>query len=272
MRAVGGTGRPERRHFGLTISGEPLFGWRLRSIGAPADGNDGRVWLRGASEQPEWAHGNVWTGNADANTVLGLPKPRLLDRYEWTEGSWRSQRAEVLTLLPGAPCSSTPDARADIAVSPTWWTDLQTALTQLASTSTDRISISSEKFNRGIRDAFGDAAAGIHVERWETVHADLHWANLLHSPLGILDWEMWGRGPAGTDAATLYCYSLAVPDLARKIRRHFPVLDTPDGHRAQLYVAARLLRRAKMGDHPHLSVPLQHHTRQIMAKLTNNQP
>ncbi len=76
-------------------------------------------------------------------------------------------------------------------------------------------------------------------------------------PLGIVDWELWGRGPVGTDAATLHCYSLAVPGLAERVREEFPVLDTPDGRSAQLYAVARLLHRVRLGDHPRLAGPLR---------------
>ncbi|WP_413100916.1 phosphotransferase [Streptomyces sp. Inha503] len=253
-------------HFGLTIAAEPTFGWLLRSIGAPADGTEGRMWLRVVSERPEWAHGRAWTGNADANALRGLPKPHLLDVYEWAEGDWRRQRAEVLSLLPGTSCSPTADAHPGIAPPPPWWKDLRDAVSRLAETPTDRISIDQDKIDRRVRDAFGDSAE-VRIEHWETVHADLHWGNLLIEPLGLLDWELWGRGPVGTDAATLYCYSLAVPDLAQKVRDYFPVLDTPDGHRAQLYVSARLLHRSGFGDHPHLIEPLRHHARALLTSL-----
>ncbi|MGH3832986.1 MAG: phosphotransferase [Pseudonocardiaceae bacterium] len=46
----------------------------------------------------------------------------------------------------------------------------------------------------------------LQINHWQTVHGDLHWGNLLQPRLGILDWETWGQGPAGTDIATLYCY------------------------------------------------------------------
>ncbi|MEV5544295.1 hypothetical protein AB0L13_46650 [Saccharopolyspora shandongensis] len=36
------------------------------------------------------------------------------------------------------------------------------------------------------------------------------------------------------------------------------VLDTPAGTTALLYVAARLLHRVGMGDHPELAEPLRH--------------
>ncbi|WP_234347312.1 aminoglycoside phosphotransferase family protein [Streptomyces specialis] len=248
-------------HFGLTVVAEPVHGWRDRSIGAAAQGPDGSRWLRVVSEQTRWAQGHAWTGNADANQIHGLSKPRVLGVHEWAEGDWRRQRAEVMTSLPGAPCSPTDTARSDPRLSEDWWNGLHHSLRRLAATPTRRVSTDQDKVDRRVRAAFGDQAE-VRIQRWETVHGDLHWSNLL-SPLGFLDWELWGRGPAGTDAATLYCYSLPVPGLARKVRDHFPVLGTPDGRRAQLYVAARLLHRAELGDHPDLVGPL----RDLAAKL-----
>lgn len=254
------------RHFGLTVVAEPIFGWLLRSISAPAEGTDGRVWLRVVSERSEWTHGHAWTGNADANVLRDLPKPRVVEVHEWAEGEWRRQRAEVLTLLPGAPCSPTADARPDIVLPPQWWEDLQRAVARLAVTPTNRVSCDQDRIDRRVREIFGNIGE-IRIEHWETVHGDMHWANLHTSPFGLLDWEQWGRGPAGTDAATLYCYSLAVPHLAQRVRACFPVLDTPDGHRAQLYVTARLLHRASFGDHPYLVETLRHHGEVLLEAL-----
>lgn len=79
-------------HFGLAINGEPVFGWRLRTIGAPASGPGGPRWLRVVTEFPEWAQGDTWTANTDANTITGITKPRVLDVLEWDEQSWRHQR------------------------------------------------------------------------------------------------------------------------------------------------------------------------------------
>jgi len=250
-------------HFGLAVTAEPVFGWRDRSVGARTDGPQGRRWLRVVSEQPQWAQGPGWTGNADANDVPGVPKPRVLAGYEWDEGGWRRQRAEVMTLMPGAPCSTTDTPQPGTDPPDAWWAGLRIGLRSLAATVTDRVSIDQDKVDRRVRTAFGEDVR-VPIQRWETVHGDLHWANLLN-PLGILDWELWGRGPVGTDAATLYCYSLNDPALARKIRGWCPVLDTPDGHRAQLYVAARLLGRAELGDHPELTDPLRHLAAELLA-------
>ncbi|WHX20896.1 aminoglycoside phosphotransferase [Streptomyces malaysiensis subsp. malaysiensis] len=252
-------------HFQLRITGEPVFGWRDRSISAPANSPNGPRWLRVVSEQPQWAHGRGWTGIADANTLSGVPKPCVLGVHEWQEGDWRRQRAEVMTLMPGARCSPTDTAPPGLDPPDGWWQDLQQALQHLASIPTERISTDQAKVDHRVHAAFG-ADIGCRIQRWETVHGDLHWANLLN-PLAILDWELWGRGPAGTDAATLYCYSLTAPGLGQKIRAHFPVLDTPDGHRAQLYVTARLLHRITLGDHPQLTEPLKEHARNLLRAL-----
>ncbi len=44
--------------FGLTVHGAPVFGWRLRSIGAPATTSQGQRWLRVVSDYPQWASGD----------------------------------------------------------------------------------------------------------------------------------------------------------------------------------------------------------------------
>lgn len=249
-------------HFGLTVTGEPILGWRDRSISAVGSGAQGCRWLRVVSEQVQWAQGHAWTGNADANAVNGLPKPHVLDVHEWAEGEWRRQRAEVMTVLPGVACSPTDTAVGQPDLDEDWWKSLRTSLRRLAGTPTDRVSIDQDKVDRRVRAAFGEGVE-VRIHHWETLHGDLHWANL-HTPLAIVDWELWGRGPVGTDAATLHSYSLAVPELARRVREEFPVLDTPDGKQAQLYVAARLLHRIELGDHPHLAGPLRDHVRTLL--------
>lgn len=60
------------------------------------------------------------------------------------------------------------------------------------------------------------------VTRFRTAHSDVHWANLMASPLRILDWEGWGRAPEGFDAATLYAYTLLQPNTAAHVREASP--------------------------------------------------
>jgi hypothetical protein len=101
-------------HFNVIITATPSFGWRLRSIGAPAAGQYGACWLRVVSEEPQWARGEGWTGNVDANSITTVAKPRVLDVFDWPERDWRHQRAEVVTLVPGEPCSPSDVLRHEV--------------------------------------------------------------------------------------------------------------------------------------------------------------
>lgn len=250
-------------HFDLEIRGQPVFGWRLRSIGARANGSAGAFWLRVVSQESQWAQGDPWTGTIDSNDIVDVLKPRVLDVFEWADG--RQQRAEVMTLMPGRLCSPTDALRSPLPLSETWWSDLKTSLGSLADTGTRRINSDQQQVTYRICDRFGSDVDST-VDRWETVHGDLHWSNLVHPRFGLLDWELWGRGPAGIDAATLYCYSLLVPATANKIHAMFAdALNSPTGRVAQLYVVARMLRRVDDGDYPDLAEPLTRHACGLLA-------
>ncbi|GHH32095.1 aminoglycoside phosphotransferase [Lentzea cavernae] len=249
-------------HFSLVLVGEPRLGWMDRSIGAIAGRGEEAVWLRVVSENKQWIGGDFWTGNSDANVLSGLAKPRVLDVYEWEEH--RQQRAEVLTLLPGSPCSRDDVLREPIDLPDEWWTELRRTLDEIASTPTERVNADPEMVSGRIRQRFGEST-DVGVGEWETVHGDLHWANLMRPDFGLLDWEWWGRGPAGTDAATLLSYSLLVPEMVARVRSVFSdVLDSEAGRFAQLYVAARLFRRMEKGDHPDLALALEAHTETLL--------
>ena len=240
--------------FAVPVVGEAVFGWRARSIGAPVRHPAGPRWLRVVSEETRWAHGEWWTGNADARAVVGIRAPRTLDVLEWELGDGLRQRAELRTHLDGTPCSDTDALRQELALPETWWAELRRSLDVLRTVPTARLRDDVPEVHRAIRDRLGLTP---EIPEWETVHGDLHWANLLRPEFGILDWELWGHGPAGTDAATLYCYSLLAPRTAGRVWSTFAdVLGTPSGTTAQLYVAARILNRVDMGDHPDLARPL----------------
>lgn len=249
------------QHFGLVVAGEPTFGWRLRTIGAPVTGSAGDFWLRVVSEFPDWASGDTWTGNVDANSLTGVPRPHVLDVVEWTESDWRRQRAELMVLQPGHAVSPTDDLQESPYLSDTWWDDLAAALTALSRTETARMGIDVERTRERTRRVYG---APVDVEDWATIHGDLHWANVFAPQLGILDWEMWGKGPAGYDEATLFLFSLRIPEAAQRVRAAFAaVLDSPAGRVAQLVAAARLKDRIDDGDFPELAGLLATHVDQL---------
>ncbi|WP_394620124.1 aminoglycoside phosphotransferase [Lentzea sp. JNUCC 0626] len=249
-------------HFGLDLLGEPRLGWMDRSIGALAGRGEQRFWLRVVSEDVRWASGDFWTGNLDSTVLSSLAKPRVLDVYEWEEH--RQQRAEVLTLLPGRPCSQSDVLREPVDLSEAWWVELRRTVDVLASTPTDRVNADQEMVGSRIRQRFSDSTDHV-VPAWETAHGDLHWANLMGPDFGLLDWEGWGRGPAGTDAATLLSYSLLVPEMVERVWSVFgDVLESKAGRLAQIYVASRLLQRIDKGDHPDLVPALRAHIETLL--------
>ncbi len=248
--------------FGLTVTGTPCYGWRDRSIGVRATSPEGARWLRVVTEDPRWTQGNFWTGNSDATVIEGITKPTLLDAAEWDEGP-RRVRAEVMTLVTGRPCSPTDVLRREIHLPQAWWQELRRSLDVLAAVPTGRMCVDAGRAVGRVRTQLG-INLDPHVLVWETIHGDLHWANLLGPRFALLDWEGWGRGPTGTDAATLFCYSLLVPSTARRVFDTFrDVLDSPSGAIAQLYAIARLLSRAEKGDHPDLAGQLRHRATQL---------
>jgi hypothetical protein len=249
------------QHFGLTVTGQPVVGWRLRTIGARANGPGGPRWLRVVTEFPDWAQGDTWTGNSDANSLVGIPKPRVLEVLEWQEADWRNQRAEVMTLLPGRGVSTTDVLRNPIILDDLWWVQLKTSIEALRVVSTERIQSDQEFVSRRTREVFG---FDLEILEWETVHGDLHWGNILSPQLGIVDWELWGQGPACTDAATLMLYSLRTPVVAARVQREFcNMLETPSGTIAQIAVAARLYSRMTRGEYLDLVKPLDQHMKSM---------
>lgn len=255
--------RHAAEHFALTVIDEPVFGWRLRSIGAPARNTKfGNCWLRVVSEFPEWTNGDVWTGNADANAIEGIRKPLVLDTTEWSD--WRVQRAEVFTLITDAPCSATEQLIDPLKVDANWWAELHTHLDALSRTPTQRQRVGQDEITRRIRVFWGDGIDP-EVTEWTTAHGDLHWGNLTAPKLSIMDWEHWGTAPRGYDAATLLAYSLRDPDTAIRVKAEFAdELTTHSGVIAQLHVISRLLLRIEDGDYPDLAIPLHHHARTLI--------
>lgn len=252
--------------FGLIVTGSPVWGWRDRSAGARTAGAAGPRWLRVVTDDVRWAHGDWWTGNSDANTITGVTKPTVLGTAEWEEGP-RRVRAEVMTLVPGHPCSPADILTRELRLPRQWWPELRRSLHVLAATPTSRECVSAAMLADRLRSRFGIDVSSRAV-RWETVHGDLHWANLHQPQLAMVDWEWWGRGPTGLDAATLYCYSFLAPATAQRVHDTFgDILSTPQGAIAQLYVCARLLARAERGDNPELAPKLHSHAERIRGAL-----
>jgi hypothetical protein len=102
--------------------------------------------------------------------------------------------------------------------------------------------MSQEHLSRRIAEVYG-SGVGTTIEEWATAHADLHWGNLTSPDCWLLDWEDWGVGPRGLDAATLWGFSLGVPALSERVRQEFrDDLNSRSGRLAQLLFCANVER------------------------------
>lgn len=255
-------------HFSVTLDGAVTFGWRDRTIGSRVVTADGPRWLRVSWSQAQWTDGEWWTGNQDAANIVDVPKPTVLDWYEWIEVDdyWGDcqNRAEIMTLVTDAPCSATQELRAELDLPDHWFADLRRALNALAAQPTDRGKPDQDHVTGRLLSFFGSGVDPT-VTRWATAHGDLNWTNVTHPNVVLLDWESWGVKMVGYDVATLYVLSLLAPDTAKKVHDTFSdILDTPEGVRAQLFVITRYLKRVEHGDFADYADHLHRHARLLL--------
>lgn len=171
----------------------------------------------------------------------------------------------MMTYVPGAPCSETPEIHESIELSESWWAELRRTLQEIRSLPTDRVSVTSTGLVEVINECF-ERRIDVSTVSWSTAHGDLHWANLRHPQFGLVDWEFWGLAPSGIDEATLYLTSLLNVTQAEQVRTRLrPILENRSGLIAQLYVCARLLRRA--ADFPDLAPLLRRHGRGVLQRI-----
>jgi aminoglycoside phosphotransferase (APT) family kinase protein len=111
----------------------------------------------------------------------------------------------------------------------------------------DRSSISASQIRDVIKWRFGTQVRS-EVDEWRCAHGDLHWANVTHPQITLLDWEHWGLAPRGYDAAHLIVFSCALPDLVRKLEDAFAAdLNTASGRIASLAILARRMDELDFG-------------------------
>lgn len=253
-------------HFSLTLTGEPTFGWRDRTVGSRTEGANGEYWLRVSWAHAQWTEGDYWTGNQEASTIVGVPKPAVLGLHDWAENNDRN-RAEMMTLVPDKPCSETQELREELDLPGQWWESLRVALETLSTHRTERSITNQERVTGRLLSFFGSAVDPT-VTAWTTAHGDLNWTNLTAPNVNLLDWESFGMAPAGYDAATLYCLSLFTPHIAKRVHDTFSdMLDSPDGIRSQLHVIGRYLKRVEYGDFADLADVLHERARKLIDSL-----
>lgn len=243
-----------------------VWGWFGRTLSGPGHLPDGRkVWLRVLAVPADKALGKHWDGARAAQAAFGDldgARPSLLDLNDWTDNE-TAYRAELTPYTSDPVCSATPTLHAPIELPDSWWKALASSLDLLAQAPTERVAVRQEWVDRAVPQFLGLPAP--RLNRLVAVHGDLHWANLtLHGPL-IFDWEGWGLGPAGFDAAMLHVHTLTQPDTAAQIRAAFPVLDSETGRIAEIIATAMLLQSVARGDHLDLAEPLQRQAERLQA-------
>lgn len=231
------------------------YGWGGKSAGFCTDQ---ATWLRISYRPNDQLNERTWTGEECASVLRGVAKPRLLRSLRWLdEEQGLIWRVDELTLTSSPLISVTPQIEASPKLADEWWTQLIGSLSALRLHKTTRVGVRQDLVNRRIAEFAGDRVDPT-IDEWTIAHADLHWANLTAPHLQILDWEGWGVGPRGLDAATLWAYSLLVPPVAERIQAEFKEdLATRSGKLAQLFTCVELLRMIRnFSDHPRLEVPL----------------
>jgi len=243
------------------------WGWRGRTLSQPVAALDGPAWLRVACAPTGQIVATFWDGSLAAERSIpnSIPRPRLQAWHDWNDENWE-YRAELYDRVPCHPIAASPSLETMPDLPSLWWTALHTALDDIATVPTRRVTIEQAFLNRAMPRFLG-ASIDTTAPSWSTAHGDLHWANLCGPTLNMFDWEGWGLAPTGYDVAMLHSYSLLVPALAACIRTEFAdVLDTAAGRHAELVVITELLHSTTRGDNLHLADALRHRASEIMSR------
>ncbi len=238
---------------------------RHHSVGRQVRAGEEDAWLRVVYEDPEWGIGNYLEGTVSANSIQGVPKPCVTHWKEWADNG-RRLRGELSTFIPDSTLSRGMVLASELKLSGHWLVRLRRALNAISAHPLPHQGLDLGYLNYGLVAFFGITVDFMAVP-WTTAHSDLHWANVTAPDLFILDWEMWGRAPAGYDAATLYCTSLLCPETAKKIHDAMAyILDTDSGRIATLAATVRLLRFIDCGDYLPLAGPLRDHAHNLIQR------
>jgi hypothetical protein len=175
---------------------------------------------------------------------------------------WRADETDLVTdqpIKPGGILTVLPE------LSDAWWTTVNSSLDALAKHVTTRQAVDQERVTSAIHRLFPQV--DVTVDEWAVAHADLAWANLTAPACYFLDWEDWGLAPRGYDAASLWRESLAIPELANRVRRERAAdLTCRSGKVAQLYACAVILHAGSDYAGPHFE-PAQTAADELVMEL-----
>ncbi|MFN2494977.1 MAG: hypothetical protein ABR608_03575 [Pseudonocardiaceae bacterium] len=234
------------------------WGWHGRTLSRPVIAPDGPAWIRVACAPTGHIVRTFWDGSLDAEQAIpaSVPRSRLRASHDWSQDRWE-YRAELYDRVAAHPAATSTTLRTEPDLPATWWVALRTALDDIATVPTHRVTVCPQYLDRAMPHFLGTPIETT-VPSWSTAHGDFHYANICAPTLHILDWEGWGLAPRGYDAAVLHSYSLLLPRLAARVRSVFaPLFDTPTGRFAELVAITQTLHSATRGNNLDLAEPLR---------------
>lgn len=243
------------------------WGWRGRTLSQPVIAPDGPAWLRIACTPSGHIVRTFWDGSLDAEKAIpeSVPRPRLRASHDWSHDPWE-YRAELYDRVAAHPAAPSSTLRTEPELPSTWWAALRTALDDIATVPTQRVTVCSQYLDRAMPHFLG-TPIDTTVPSWSTAHGDFHYANICVPTLYILDWEGWGLAPSGYDAAILHSYSLLLPRLAARVRSELaPLLDISTGRFAELVAITQLLHSTTRGNNLDLTEPLRHRAALLLGR------
>lgn len=221
---------------------------KRRTVSARSDRG---TWVRIEARPVERVIRQGWAGVEAAGALTGIAKPAWYQAVSWRDSItgvwWRADETELVSTPPIKPGGT---ITVDPQLPDPWWAALRESLAALAGQPTTRVAklraagASQDYISTLVDTVARDAGVVVDstVTEWTTAHADLTWANLTAPACWLLDWEDWGTAPRGFDAATMLLGSLAVPELADRIRREFASdLGSRSGQLATLALCSELI-------------------------------
>ncbi|QQC90588.1 hypothetical protein [Streptomyces alfalfae] len=242
---------------------------KRRSVGARTNRD---TWVRIERRHLSKINDQGWNGTECAARLKGVSQPVWQGCVVWRDADeaamWRADETE---LLPGDPVG-TAVLSEDPKLPDEWWRAFNSSLDALAAQNTSRVatpdteSITQTLVTETVHSAF-PGSLDTTVEQWGPAHADLNWANMSAPTFCLFDWEDWGNAPRGLDSASLWVSSLAVPNLADRVRRERHAdFASRDGKLMTLFVCSKILGPDAHPQDPRLD-PARRMAEQIVRDL-----